>query len=117
MLDRQDLRDAWQYILLIAPAPLGALIGLRYAVQQTPRQQAFNFFLSCGLGFFVGWWAGELLVLSAAGVAVTTIVSCAVGMELMAGLLTAARGFAADPFGFLGKALDIAGRVFRRGAP
>jgi hypothetical protein len=82
MIDRQDLRDAWQYVLLIAPAPVGALIGLRYAVEQSARARAATWLCSCG-------------------------------MEVMAGLNTAARTFAADPLGFLGKALSI----FRRSGP
>jgi len=107
MIDREDLREVWQYVLLIAPAPIGALIGLRYATEMTKRQQAINFLLACCLGAFVGWWAGELLSLSKAGVAVATIVACAVGMEVMAGLVIAARAFAADPFGFLTKAFTL----------
>ena len=54
---------------------------------------------------------GELFGLSGSGISVATIVAAAVGMEVMAGLDTAARTFAADPLGFLGKALSI----FRRG--
>jgi hypothetical protein len=113
MIDRQDLRDAWQFVLLIAPAPLGALIGLRYATEQTPRARAFTWLCCCALGVIAGPWAGELLALSPAGVAVATIVTAAVGMEVIAGLVTAARTFAADPLGFVARALSI----FRRGAP
>jgi FtsH-binding integral membrane protein len=111
MIDRQDLRDAWQYVLLIAPAPLGALIGLRYATEQAPRARAFTWLCSCALGAIVGPWLGELLALSPAGVAVATLVTAAVGMEVMAGVAAAARAFAADPLGFLGKAFTL----FRKG--
>jgi hypothetical protein len=113
VIDRQDLRDAWQYVLLIAPAPLGALIGLRYATEQAPRARAFTWLCSCALGVIVGPWLGELLALTSAGVAVTTVVTAAVGMEIMAGLATAARAFAVDPLGFLGRALAL----FRKGGP
>lgn len=112
-MSRHDLAALWDYVLLIAPAPLGALIGLRYATQLSKRQQAANFGLSGLLGVFVALWLGELFNLSRLGVAVATIVACAVGMEVMAGLVAAARAFSADPIGFLGKAFTI----FRRGAP
>jgi hypothetical protein len=107
MIDRQDLRDVWHYVLLIAPAPLGALIGLRYATDQSPRARALTWLCSCALGVIAGPWLGELLAPSAAGVAVATVVTAAVGMEVMAGLATAARAFAADPLGFLARALAI----------
>jgi len=107
MIDRQDLRDAWQYVMLIAPAPLGALIGIRYATEQTPRARAFTWLCSCALGVIVGPWTGELFALSAAGVAVATVVAAALGMEVMAGLATAVRSFAANPLDFLGKAIPI----------
>ena len=113
MIDRQDLRDAWQYVLLIAPAPIGALIGLRYAVNQTPRARAVTWLCSCGIGITAGPWVGELLNLTPSGVSVATIVAAAIGMEVMAGLNAAARAFASDPLGFLGKAFAI----FRRGQP
>src|SRR3954465_8541833 len=93
MIDRQDLRDAWQYVLLIALAPVGALIGLRYAVEQSARARAATWLCSCGIGITVGPWMGELFGLSASGVSVATIVAAAVGMEVMAGLNTAARTF------------------------
>ena len=111
MIGREDLRELWQYVLLIAPAPIGALIGLRYAVEQSARARAATWLCSCAVGITVGPWLGELLGLSTSGVAVATIVAAAVGMEVMAGLNTAARAFATDPMGFLGRALSI----FRRG--
>jgi hypothetical protein len=113
MISRQDLHELWQYVLLIAPAPIGALIGQRYAVEQSARARAASWLCSCAVGITVGPWLGELLGLSASGVAVATIVAAAVGMEVMAGLNAAARAFAADPLGFLGRALSI----FRRGGP
>ena len=111
MIDRSDLRDAWQTVLLIAPAPLGALIGLRYAVEQSPRARALTWLCSCMLGVIAGPWLGELLALSPAGVALATMVTAAVGMEVMAGLAGAARVFALDPLGFLVRALAL----FRKG--
>jgi hypothetical protein len=113
MIDRQDLRDFWQYVMLIAPAPIGALIGMRYALEQTPKARALTWLCSCGIGVIGGPFAGELWALSPSGVAVTTTVTAAVGMEIMAGLNTAARSFAADPFGVVTKVASI----FRKGGP
>jgi hypothetical protein len=113
MIGRDDLRDAWHYVLLIAPAPVGALIGVRYATEQSPRARAVSWLCACALGVIAGPWLGELLGLSAAGIAVATVVTAAVGMEVMAGLATAARAFAADPLGFVAKALSL----WRKGAP
>lgn len=107
MIDRQDLREAWQYILLIAPAPIGALIGMRYAIEQTPRARALTFLCSMGLGAFAGAFAGEFWQLGSAAVAIATVVAASVGMEIMAGLHAAARSFAADPLGFIGKAFTL----------
>ena len=53
-MNKQDLRDIWQYVMLIAPAPIGALIGMRYAVDQTPKARAYTGPCSMGLGAFVG---------------------------------------------------------------
>lgn len=117
MIDKSDLRAIWEYVVLIAPAPIGALIGLRYATEQTPRGRATNFLCSCGLGHFGGALVGELWLPSPSAVSLATIVITSVSMELMAGLVYAARAFAGDPFGFANKLLDIVGRVFRRGQP
>ena len=113
MIDRSDIREAWQFVMLIAPAPIGALIGMRYATEQTPRARAIAWLGCCTLGVIVGPWVGELLTLSPAGVAVATIVTAAVGMEVMAGLVSAARTFASDPLGFAARAVAL----LRRGPP
>jgi hypothetical protein len=113
MIDRQDLRDFWQYVMLVAPAPLGALIGMRYAIEQSPKARALTWLCSCGLGVIVGPFARELFGLSEYGAAVATVVVASVGMELMAGLNTAARSFSSDPFGVLAKLFSI----FRKGQP
>lgn len=111
MPDKSDLRAAWAYLMLIAPAAIGALIGLRYATDQTPRARAATWVCSCGLGIVAGNFAGESLSLSANGTAIVTIVAAATGMEVMAGLHAIARGFASDPLGMVARLLEMAGRV------
>ena len=110
-MDRSDLRTAWDLILLVAPAAIGALIGLRYATEQSPRARAATWLCSCGLGLATGNLAGESFALSANGTAIATIVAAAVGMEIMAGLQTLARGFARDPLGIAQQLLELAGRL------
>lgn len=120
MIDRADIRAAWEMFLLLAPAPIGALIGLRYATEQTAKARTVTWLSSCGLAVFAGpvvgsWWPRGL---STNEQALVTIVCAAIGMEILAGIIAAARAFARDPFGVLGTALDLAGRaagVFRKG--
>lgn len=116
IMDRQDWKSVWELILAISPAPIGALIGLRYAAALTRKQQTTNFLCSLMVGYFGGAVVGEVWELSSNATALTTIVTTAASMEIMAGVLGIARAFAADPFGVFGKMLDLVGRVFRRGA-
>jgi hypothetical protein len=111
MLEKSDLRGVWNFLVLIAPAAIGALIGLRYATEQTPRARAVTWVCSCALGIVAGNLAGESFALSANGVAIVTIVGAATGMELMAGLQVLARGFARDPLGTAGLAIDTLARL------
>jgi len=111
MIERSDLRAVWHFLMLIAPAAIGALIGLRYATEQTPRARAATWVCSCGLGIVAGNLAGESFALSANGTAIITIVAAATGMELMAGLQALARGFARDPLGTAGQAIDTLARL------
>ena len=111
-MDRGDLKSVWELILLVSPAPLGALIGLRYATALSKRQQASNFLCSLGLGYFSGALAGALWpTLTHNAIALLTIAMTAASMEIMAGIFALARGFAADPFSWIGKMLDLVMRV------
>lgn len=117
-MDRQDLKAVWEFLLLISPAPIGALIGLRYATALTPRQQTSNFLCSLGIGYFAGALVGDVWPdISHNAVALATIASTAASMEIMAGVLSVARSFAADPFAAVSKVLDVVARILRRGAP
>lgn len=71
-MNKQDLRDIWQYVMLIAPAPIGALIGMRYAVDQTPKARAYTG--PCSMGLAPSWrratMSGQdlgLILMAAAG--------------------------------------------------
>lgn len=118
MIDKSDFRALWEMVMVVAPAPVGALIGLRYAKDQTPRARAVTWLCSSFLACFAGPVTGEVVTLSPNGIAIATMVWAAFGMEVMAGLAFAFQSFARDPFGALGKAFDLAAQaanVFRRG--
>lgn len=120
MIDRTDLRSLWEFLVLVAPAPIGALIGLRYATAQTPRARCLTWLCSSFVGAIAGGLAGELMMLSAYGIAFATIVCASAGMEIIAGVIGVARAFKDDPFGLLAKAADLASRffgLFRRSGP
>lgn len=106
-MSRQDLLDAWQNVLLLAPPPIGALIGMRYAKQLTRVEQLGNFLCSCFVGALSGQVAGERYNLSLVEVALLTVVLTSVSMEALAGFYALVRAFASDPFGALGKAFDL----------
>lgn len=116
-MDKSDLRTLWEYALLIAPAPIGALIGMGYAKEQSPRARTVSWLCSLVVGAVGGPFAGEYVTLSPYGVAIATIVAAAVGLEIIAGVHFVARSFASDPFGVVGKLLDVVARIFRRGQP
>ena len=78
-MDKTDLRAAWTHLQTIAPAAIGALIGLRYATEQTPRARAATWLCSCGLGLATGNLASESFALSANGTAIATIVAAEIG--------------------------------------
>lgn len=120
MIDRSDLKAALDLLVIVAPAPLGALIGLRYAKEQSRQASAVTWICSCGLAAFAAPMVAQYVPLTDHGVALVTIVIAATGMEVMAGLVAASRAFAADPFGVVGKVFDLMGQaasVFRRRPP
>jgi hypothetical protein len=107
MIDRQDLRELWGLLLMIAPAPIGALIGLRYAKQMTRGEQTINYVCSTFTGALAGQVVAERYGLGLVEVALLTVVLTSVSMEMLAGFYGLARAFAGDPLGLLGKALDL----------
>lgn len=113
MFDKAILRELWDYAVLIAPAPIGALIGMRYATDHSPRAQTINWLCSMVMGAIGGAVLGERLQLTRLETALATIVVAAVAMELIAGIKTAAAWWARDPFALLDKVLGL----FRRGPP
>lgn len=107
MIDRQDLKDAWGYVLLIAPPLVGALIGLRYAKQLSKGEQFTNYVCSTFVGALAGQVLAERWGLSMVEVALLTVVLTSVSMELLAGFYSLAQTFASDPLGLIDKAMAL----------
>ena len=61
-MDKTDLRAAWAHLQTIAPAAIGALIGLRYAKDQTGLQKLSSALTGFGLAV---WWGPALAELLA----------------------------------------------------
>ncbi len=79
------------------PPALGSLIGLRWAKEQTARQKVVSFALSFGLGVYLGPATAELLSLGPKAAVAAGILIAVVGMDVIGGLVAAARAFQAAP--------------------
>ena len=84
---------------LAPPAFFGALIGLRYAKEQTLQQRGVNFLISAGLGIVAGGVSGEVWRFGPWVVSAIVILAAVVGMDVMAGIRAIAGQFGTDPFG------------------
>jgi hypothetical protein len=97
MIDRADIRAIWDFLLPFTPPVLGAFIGLRYSLDQTPKQRVLSFLTASILAVYLGPATGEVLGLSSNATAAVTLIEAAIGTELVAAMVNAARRFAGDP--------------------
>jgi hypothetical protein len=81
------------------PPALGALIGLRWAREQSPTQKVVSFGLSFGLGVYFGPAVAELLSLGPKAAVAAGILIAVIGMDVIGGLLALAAAFRSDPIG------------------
>ena len=81
------------------PPAFGALIGLRWAKEQSPRQRVLSFFGGFGLAVYFGPAIAELLSLGPKTTIAVGILTAIVGMDAIGGLMAAVSGFRADPVG------------------
>lgn len=96
------------------PPALGALLGLRYAQNQTNLQKVTSWATGTLAGIYLAPWVGELLDLGPRGtVAVGFLIGFA-GYDLMLGLTALMRQFGTNP---LGTIRDALGAWFKRGGP
>lgn len=79
------------------PPAFGALIGLRYAKDQTPLQKLSSFLSGFGLAVWCGPAVAELLALGPKATIAAGILIAIGGMDIVGGLLVAARQFGQAP--------------------
>ena len=103
MTGRWDWLDALAPYL---PPAFGALVGLRWAKEQTARQKVLSFAAGFGLAVWVGPAIAELLALGPKATVAVGILTAIVGMDAIGGLMAAAGQFRADPAGTVRSWLD-----------
>ena len=100
------LEDITREVTPYLPPAFGALIGLRYAKDQTPAQKASSFLTGFGLAVYCGPALAELLALGPKATIAAGILIAVVGMDIVGGLIVAARQFGAAPVAALRGWLD-----------
>lgn len=111
-MEKSDLRAAWDVLAMFVPPMLGAYIGMRYAVDQTPKAKVMSFVASAILACYFGPAVSEYFALRPSAASAVSIVMAAVGMEIVAGFIFLARQFATAPLDIVRKAIDaVRGRT------
>ena len=94
-----------------APSALGAIIGARYAKDQTPKARVLSWIMSAALGLFIGAAVGDYYALSRIETGGVQFALAALGMEIVAYLMALLQQAIADPMAAFRKALNaILGR-------
>jgi hypothetical protein len=93
MLDKLSFGDLAPYL----PPAVGALIGLRYAKDQSPTQKVSSFALGVGLGVYGGAGLAEWLSLGPKGTAGMGILVAALGYDALGGCMAAIGQFKENP--------------------
>ena len=86
-------------LLPYLPPAFGALLGLRYAKDQTPAQKLTSFVFGFGLGVWFGPAIAEGLSLGPRLTIAAGILVAVLGMDVIGGLMAALSQFKADPLG------------------
>ena len=88
MYDIKEIaRDAWSALWPFVPPSIGAYFGLRYAIDQSPKERISTWFCSAFLSLFLGQAIGEYWQLgpkstSGATILIAMLLSDAVGMAV-----------------------------------
>lgn len=93
-------------LIPLVPPALGALVGLRYAQNQTMRDRAVAYVGSVVLGIYLGPALGEHLSLGPKTIVGVSFLIAMLGTELFAVAVAAMRQWAADPVGTFAKWRD-----------
>lgn len=104
--------DIIGWLAPLAPSALGALIGARYAQDQTPRERVLTWLMSAALGIYVGAAVGGYYSLTRVETGGVQFALAALGMEFVAYAFALLRQAVADPLAALRKLLNaIMGRA------
>lgn len=107
MFEKFQLSDVVPFV----PPAIGAVLGARYAQNQTPRERLLSWLLSMATGWFIGAGVGEHFGLSYGVTGAIMFTLAAVGMEALAYVIAAFRQATADPASAARKWIDaILGR-------
>lgn len=107
-----DLRAVWDGLVPFVPPLVGAYIGLRYAVRQTPRDRLVTWVCSAAAGIYLGAGLGEFYGLGTKVTGAVMFLIAMFGSELFAVGIAALRQLAADPLGMFRRLFNtIMGRA------
>jgi uncharacterized membrane-anchored protein YitT (DUF2179 family) len=100
MTDFKDIvgttgRALWPFV----PPAIGAYFGLRYAVDQSPRERISTWFCSVFLSLYLGQAVGEYYALGAKSTSGATIIIAMLLSEVVGVVVAASRQWRADPVG------------------
>lgn len=112
MIDRIDLRAAWDGVVPFVPPLMGAYIGLRYAASQTLCDRLMTWICSAVAGIYLGAGLGEFYGLGTKTTGAAMFLVAMFGSELFAVGIAALRQFAGDPLGMFRRLFNtIMGRA------
>lgn len=98
-----DLRDgarcAWDGLWPFLPPAIGAYFGLRYAVDQSPRERLSTWFCSAFLSLYLGQALGEYFALGTKSTSGATILIAMLLSDAMGMVIATARQWVTDPVG------------------
>jgi hypothetical protein len=103
------MAERWDWLGELAPylpPAFGALVGLRWAREQTAQQKALSFVAGFGLAVWFGPAIAELLALGPKATVAVGILTAIVGMDAIGGLMAAGAQFRVDPAGTFRTWLD-----------
>jgi len=99
VMDKQDLRDAWDLLWPFVPPAIGAYFGMRWSIDQSPKQRISTWFCSAFLALYLGQAIGEYWQLGTKSTSAATIIVAMLLSDIMAMVVAAARQWTTDPVG------------------
>lgn len=100
----------WEWLADLAPylpPAFGAMVGLRWAKDQTAKQKVISFATGFGLAVYFAPAFAELLVLGPKATVAVGILTAIVGMDAIGGLMAVGSQFKSDPQGTFRGWLDV----------